>query len=90
MTKLLSPEELPSMIKEEVLKDLTNLVSSKKPLNGLCLEYIQSETNDVYILYLTKNAAGKIEESYFVTNDIIMDFRKKSKPLVSLESLLNQ
>lgn len=87
MTRLITAEEIPQLIKDEMVKDLSHLISKKQQLNGRSLMYIEGATNNIYMMYLIKNATNIIEEIYFVSNDIIMDYRKPSKSLVSLEFL---
>ena len=79
MTKNITLDEVPDLIKDTMVKDISQIISSKKQLNGLCLQYMNGTDNKIYMVYFIKNVAGKIEECFFVTNDIIMDFRKPAK-----------
>lgn len=85
MTKNITLEEVPPLIKDEMIKDVSDLLSERHSMNGLCLQYQDGYDNQVYLLYFIKNAAGKIEECLFKSNDIILDFRKPVKSLNALE-----
>ena len=80
MTRLITQDQIPDTILEAMTQEVAEAIKNKEHLDGLSLRVFDDYSNCSYLFYIVKNKLNKLEEVYFVSNDIVMDYRvKKSK-----------